>query len=238
MMNKLLLPIGLGLAAFAVSYMTSGTPTGPTSVKLAAAAADIKAGQVISEEMVTSVSAPGGSAVGKSAVPYAERGVLLVGQIAKRAVPKGEMFLFDDISTDSPELLEAALQPGEVAVQVPLGDIKCPAGLLQLNAQIGFVVVNRPPAAGLESLSPFKGQAPRLLGPFRIVNIGGRTNALAKEARDQSNPAMTIGVAAKPTADGKFEGVAAELLQLIGNNSPSETTVITAIANYPTKKAN
>jgi hypothetical protein len=238
-MNKLLLPIGLGLAAFAVSYMTSGTTTGPTSVKLAAAAADIKAGQVISEEMVTSVSAPGGSAVGKSAVPYAERGVLLVGQTAKRSVPKGEMLLFEDVSTDSPELSASDLLPGEVAVQVPLGDIKCPAGLLQLNAQIGFVVVNRPPAPGLESLSPFKGnQPPRLLGPFRIVNIGGRTNALAKEARDTSNPAMTIGVAAKPAADGKFEGVAAELLQLIGNNSPSETTVITAIANYPTKKAN
>ena len=95
-MNKLLLPVGLGLAAFAVNMMGSSAQTGPAPVKLAAAASDIKEGEIVTDKMVEAVSAPGGSAVGKSAVPYAERGVVVIGQAARRKITKGEMLLFDD----------------------------------------------------------------------------------------------------------------------------------------------
>ena len=234
-MNKLLLPVGLGLAAFAVNMMGSGAQSGPAPVKLAAAASDIKEGEIVTDEMVEAVSAPGGSAVGKSAVPYAERGVVVIGQTARRKITKGEMLLFDDFRVQSPDMQETSLGPGEAAVQVPLDNIKCPANLLQLNTQVGFVVVSRPAMEGLESVLKAK-QPPKILGPFRVVSVGGKTNSLARESVVQNGQPMTIGVAVKPGPEGKLEGIAGEFLQLLGHNAVQGGSEITAIVLFPGRK--
>src|SRR5262245_8891219 len=234
-MNKFLLPIGLGLAAFAVNMMMGSAQSGPAPVKLAAAATDIKAGEIVTDEMVEAVSAPGGSSVGKSAVPYAERGVVIIGQAARRKITKGEMLLFDDFRLQTPDLQESSLGAGEAAVQVPLENIKCPANLLQLNAQIGFVVVNRPGLEGLEGVLKPK-QPPRILGPFRVVSVGDKTSTLARESGKDGGQPMTIGVAVKPGPDGKLEGIAAEFLQLLGHNAGQGGNEIAAIVLFPSRK--
>jgi hypothetical protein len=235
-MNKLLLPAGLGLAAFALNFLAAGGDRGPAVVQLVAAATEIKAGDAITEQMLEAVSAPGGSAVGKSAVPFAERGVLLVGQVARRTIPKGEMVLFDDIRAEAPELQEASLGAGEAAVQVPLDNIKVAPGLVTLNAQVGFVVVNRPPPSGSEAFAAFKPQPPRILGPFRVVSVGGRSNCLAKDTQDPNNPPTTIGVAVKPGPDGKLDGDAGEFLQLLSHTPGQEGNGIAAIVLFPGRK--
>ena len=132
-------------------------------------------------------------------------------------------------------MMETSLAAGEAAVQVPLDNIKCPANLLQLNAQIGFVVVNRPGLEGLEGVLKPK-QPPRILGPFRVVSVGGKTSALARESSGQSGQPMTIGVAVKPGPDGKLEGIAAEFLQLLGHNAVQGGNEITAIVLFPGRK--
>jgi len=234
-MNKLLLPVGLGLAAFAINMMGTGSAAGPAPVKLAAAAVDIKEGEIVTAKMVDAVSAPGGSAVAKSAVPYAERGVVVIGQAARRKITKGEMLLFDDFRLQSPDLQETALGPGEAAVQVPLENIKCPPNLLQLNAQVGFVVVNRAPMEGLEGMLK-SNKPPRILGPFRVVSVGGKTSSLDRESNSHGGQAMTIGVAVKPGTDGKLEGIAAEFLQLLGHNAGQGGNEIAAIVLFPSRK--
>lgn len=235
-MNKLILPIGLGLAAFAMSMFGGGGNEGPAPVKLTAAAVDIKEGEIVTNQMVEAVSAPGGSAMGKSAVPFAERGVVVIGQIARRKIAKGELLLFDDFRLETPELQESALAEGEVAVQVPLENIKCPSGLLQINAQIGFVVVNREPPAGLEGLIKPSNQPPRILGPFRVVSVGGKTNASGRDPIGNIAP-QTVGVAIKPGANGKLEGIAAEFFQILGHTATQGGSEITAIVLYASKKS-
>jgi len=234
--SKLLLPVGLGLAAFVVNMMGTGAQSGPAPVKLAAAAVDIKEGEIFTDEMVQSISAPGGSSVGKSAVPYAERGVVVIGQAARRKITKGELLLFDDFRVQTPEMQESSLAPGEAAVQVPLDNIKCPANLLQLNAQVGFVVVNRAPLEGLEGLMKTKQQPPKILGPFRVVSVGGKTSTFARDTTTQSGQPLTIGVAVKPGVDGKLEGIAAEFLQLLGHNAGQGGSEIAAIVLFPSRK--
>jgi len=231
--NKLLLPAGLGLAAFVMNFLGAGGDRGPAAIQLTAAATEIKAGEPITEQMLESVSAPGSSNVSKSAVPFAERGVLLVGQVAKRTIPKGEMLLFDDVRAEAPELQEASLSAGEAGVQVPLDNIKCPPGLLQLNAQVGFVVVDRPPPSGSEALATYKTKAPKILGPFRVVSVGGKANALCRDTQDQNNPPSTVGVAVKPGPDGKLEGKDAEFLQLLSHTPGQEGNGIAAIVLFP-----
>lgn len=226
-MNKILLPAGLGLAAFAMSIMGASAAKGPAPMQLAASAVEIKAGEIITNEMIEAVSAPGGSSVGKSAIPFAERGVLLIGQVARKSVPKGEMLLFDDFRVEAVELVEASLGKGEAAVQVPLDNIKVAPGLIQLNAQIGFLMVHR---TALGSDEPKKASQPRIIGPFRVVSVGGKANVLSRETKDQSsNPPTTVGIAVKPGPDGKLEGAAAELLQLIGAQPGQAGDAISAI---------
>jgi Flp pilus assembly protein CpaB len=234
-MTKLLLPAGLGLAAFVMNFVMAGNSRGPAAVQLAAAATEIKAGEKITEEMLEAVSAPGGSAVGKSAVPYAERGVLAVGQVARRKIPKGELVLFDDVRVEATELQDAALSPGEAAVQVPLDNIKCPSGLVQLNAQVGFLVVDRAPA-NLELAAKFKPQPPKILGPYRVVSVGGKANTLSNSAPENGNPPVAIGVAVKPGPDGKLEGKDAEFLQLLSHTPGQEGNGIAAIVLFPSRK--
>jgi hypothetical protein len=233
-MNKLLLPVGLGLAAFAINMMGFGSNAGPAPVKLAAAATDIKEGEIVTAKMVDSVSAPGGSAVAKSAVPYAERGVVVIGQAARRKITKGEMLLFDDFRLQSTELQDSALAPGEVEVHLSLENIKCPSNLLQPNAQIGFVVVNRAPVEGLEGMLK-SNKPPRILGPFRVVSVGGKTSSLDRESSHGGQP-LTIGVAVKPGPTGNPEGIAAEIVQLVGHNAGQSGNEITAIVRFPSRK--
>ena len=63
----------------------------------------------------------------------------------------------------------------------------------------------------------------------------GKTNAIARDVSGNGQ-ALTIGVAVKPGANGKLEGIAGEFFQIMGHNAAQGGSEITAIVLYSSRK--
>ena len=178
---KLIIPIGLGIAAAVVNSMVLSAQTKP--VKFVRAASDIPRGQVFTQDNLEVLEFPGIDARGlsKSAIPWSEVGILL-GQRAVRDLVAGDVVFFQDFGVRGAEL---NIRPGEVANQISIRELNLSDSTLIVGAQVMF------------RLRPNEGDEAEWFGPCRLIAVGNRlTNAVLNSGVSSSGGSVnTVWVA-------------------------------------------
>jgi Flp pilus assembly protein CpaB len=139
----------------------------------------------------------------------------IVGSPANRVFGGGEIILDIDLEAPASRDLSDTLQEEEVAYWVPItagsvvADQINPGDLVSFQTAAG----NGPTPAGSQP----RGAGPQIIGPFRVLALGGRRErSNIEQASRQRAPtgANTITIVVK-LVDGQFEPAAAELVKAI-----------------------
>jgi hypothetical protein len=217
---RVVLPIVLGIAAAVLNFMVLRGSTAP--LELTAVRLEVKAGTELNEDMLERVSVRADQQIFKSAVPHAERGLLL-GRRVTRSLNAGEVVLYTDMHKLDEENISLYLKPGESTLTVPVKSSRIAKGL-ERGASVGILVAMRP-AGGMKL--PVSGSAPlarQMLGPFRLLSRGTPTDpsrsaslgdvqmaivAVMRMSDGRLNPevaALDEAIAATMSPGGGYEG--------------------------------
>lgn len=208
---KLLIPIGLALAAFAGNWIVMQPAL--EMVGYTGISKPVKVGEKITREHLTTISLPKAYDEGlrKTAVP-ATQWALLLERTATRDLAPNSLVLWQDVDVRGPEL---NLAKNQVAFPVSLDRAEYVPGLLRIGGTVylRFLDVERQQAlpGGLESaalLEAAAGPQQRDIGPFTVVTIGSRFTNDASALED-SSAVRVISVAfpkppAVPAGDDKL----------------------------------
>jgi len=145
----------------------------------------------------------------------------VVGYPANRVFSGGEIILDTDLEAPASRELADTLQADEVAYWVPITAGAVVADQINPGDLVSFQVAagSGPTPSGT---APRTGNGPQLIGPFRVLALGGRRErANIEQASRQRGPtaANTITIVVK-LVNGEFEPAAADLvkaIQLQGN---------------------
>jgi hypothetical protein len=127
----------------------------------------------------------------RSAVPYAERGVVLRRRVG-RALAAHEVLLFADVRQDAEDDVRANLRPGESSLTVPVPQARV-APSLRVGDEVAFLLAEGKPPADR-----------RLLGPFRLVGFGARADPFQATALGKEEVRKVV-VAVTPGPEGKLD---------------------------------
>jgi hypothetical protein len=177
---KLLIPLGLGLAAAAINWMvlTSGTQV----VHYVTVSQPLDVGDTFNLEASEPLALPASfKDLSQTMVLYADRGVLS-GRVVRRRIEAGDPVFFADTDLGGQWL---DLQPNEELFPVALDEVSVDPNLLRIGNLIRF----RVPAEEGEDSPPW-------VGPFRIVAVGSKISNNATQERSYSpGDADSVGIA-------------------------------------------
>ena len=181
-LTKLLLPLGIGIAAAALNYWLMSRVTSPRDFVVVTQR--IEAGQLFERPKLGTVRVSGDlDQFSKSALSPANLSVIL-NRPAPRTMEPGDVVLWRDASPPPQEL---APGDGEHAMPISLQGVDIVPELLLVGQYVGFFVAVAPEGA---VVSP--GQEPadveiEYVGPFRVLSVGGRLSRTAEEMRSSSS---------------------------------------------------
>jgi hypothetical protein len=245
---RILVPTGLAVVAGVLYFLSlSGTAPG---IDLVIAREDIKPGTLLTDDLLDHVAVRADrNIIGKSAVPHEHRGVALLGRTAHREVKAGELLFFVDVQEATPGT-GLSLRPGEVALLVSLDHAHYPANLVRPGNQVGFVLGSAetspaPPfpgstlAADLSQTWTAETSKPGgsldtggLVGPFRVVSVGDRTDPRELQSFGHSEEARLLSVAVKPNAEGELDGQTNRLVKALQKSANSSGERVVAMVLY------
>ncbi len=171
---KLLIPVGLGLAAAALNYMT--VQTSLQEVEFIAAKKPIKTGQLITESDLVGLPLPEKFREGlsRAAPTYSNRGSLS-GQRASHDIPEGEILFYQDTAMNETDQGVTAVK--ETSLTVRLGRNTEFAGLFRPQMDVYFRVSVRDD----NEVERFQ-----RIGPFRLLSVGSGKITGMGDSGDQS----------------------------------------------------
>lgn len=177
---KLAIAAVVGVVAAVLNNMALQSKLTPKEyVRISPAVTRIKAGEPLRDGDLQKLLLPAGDTddLARTAVPWKDKAAL-VGIPAARELKGGSILFWRDASPAAETLLE----PGEAAVQVSIGGVRYPPGLLAIGRKVIFLVRKD---ARLAADQKKAGSAPGVvqnvgvvqyehLGPFRIIGLGDR----------------------------------------------------------------
>lgn len=153
---RLVIPMALGLAAAGINWMMLASKAG--TVQFVAATRDLEAGDPLTPADFEPIELPLQFAgLNATAIPYAEVG-LLAGQVAQRALTRGDLLFFRDTTIRG---LPLDRRDGEELFFVDISNVPVVPRLVRVGYYIWFRI---PSDRG-------EGGDPLWAGPFRIVSV-------------------------------------------------------------------
>jgi hypothetical protein len=149
-------------------------------------------------------------AVFKSAVPYADRGVLLGRQLT-RELAEGEAVLFADVRSQLDDI-RPLLRPGESSLTLTLKAGRMATGI-RPGDEVMFLIGTQ------RGVSDSTGKGARLLGPFRVLALADRAER-GVSGTGPDEPRKLI-VAVTFAADGRLEDKGQQLEEAARGNAPT-----------------
>lgn len=150
--NRFMLIAGVLLAAVAfvavLAFGGLGSPTvdaPPADVNVVVAAVDLTLGTELTADKLTTQPRPQADASGTYQHPEE-----LVGQIVRRAVPAGQALTASDFDTTAVAQIAGSIQPGLVAIAIPLSKVDAVGALLQPGDRVDVLISMR----DTDSLNP------------------------------------------------------------------------------------
>ncbi len=198
---KLLIPIGLGIAAAIINFVVLSSSTKP--VKFVVAKKDIKKGEYFVDN-VEEADVPVGMAgsLKEVAIMHADRG-LLSGQRATRDISAGDIILYRDTAikgSPPPDFRTAS----ERAKPVPLDGHRIYGSSIGDN--IWFVVPGFEKVEGRNERDAKYVGASQKLGPFRIIAIGEKTTTVSDEKGERySYNSDSVTIAYDPASEDQAQ---------------------------------
>jgi hypothetical protein len=159
---RVLIPLGLGLAAGLLNFIALRSATAPLYVVVVRD--NVKVGTELTDRMLDRLSVRADRELVKSAVPYEERG-LVVGRRVNRPMQAGEIVFFSDVRIYGGEEIRDNLRPGEVSLTMIAKHSRIAPGL-RIGDEVSIVVAERPGTASAGAI------VSRVVGPFRLVGFG------------------------------------------------------------------
>ena len=205
---RVVLPVVLGIAAAMLNFIVLRGSAAP--LELVTVHADVKADTELTEDMLERLPVRAEKDVFKSAVPYAERGLLL-GRRVTRPLSAGEVVLYGDVNNLDEENIRMYLKPGESTLTMPVKMTRIAPGLRRGDA-VGILVAARP-ARGLPPMKASAGGSGdyRILGPFRLLSLGAVDRYKAMGFGDS----RMVMIAVTRLADGRLDPTVAALDEAI-----------------------
>jgi hypothetical protein len=178
--TRLLIPVGLAIAAAVANYLSMTAGTRPTA--FVQATRDLKSGESFADSNLGKLDLPAAfHDLRATAIPYEHVGVLY-GQPAPRDFRKGDIIFWRDSPESGPQI---HLGPDEDVVPISLEHVEVVPALLRIGSEVSF------------RFKRLDDQAePDWIGPFRIVSIGNRLSE-EKESASAYGTSKTISVAVK-----------------------------------------
>jgi hypothetical protein len=155
---KLLIPIGLGIAAAVINWMAISARTRP--IEFTTVARAFKVGETITTDELQPVEVPAHLAARlmDTAIPYKEKGTLS-GQVVLRQLEPGDLILWQDKPIEGPRI--DWQERDQRAVTVPLSGAEIPP--IRVGDWVSFLIPV-PDEHGRD--------VRRWVGPFRLVTVG------------------------------------------------------------------
>jgi hypothetical protein len=194
---KLALPLGLGVVAGVINWSVTMTKIKP--IACVALAADLKAGEKLSENVLLPMELSGNvPRLTHTVVPWQERAILY-GRAVPRTMQAGDLIFWRDAAPAPKELLVCK---GEVPLSVSLRGMTVVPDFLHVGQQVGFLVATNPGRKRREPVASDPEPEPeckstRYVGPFRILAVGRRTSPSADGSERTSEDTRVLTVAAK-----------------------------------------
>ncbi len=207
-MLRIILPIVLGVLAGALNFMVLRGSTAP--LELTVIKSDVKADTELTEEMLDRLPVRAEKDVFKSAVPYAERGLLL-GRRVLRPLAAGEVVLYADVQNLEEENIRLFLKPGESTLTMPVKPARIAPGLRR-GDEVGILVAKAASGAKPATLGAPAPMSRRILGPFRLLSLGAPVDPYRAIGLGESRMVM---VAVTRTPDGQLDPKVAALDEAI-----------------------
>jgi hypothetical protein len=167
----LLIPVVIGVVAGALNFMAVRSAVTP--IALVAAGRDLKAGSELTEDALTRVNLRADRTVVRSAVRWEERGIL-VGRRVNRAVNKDELIFFADARQAGGEAA-LNLRAGEASITVAVPPARVVPGV-RVGDDVMVLLVREGVGLPAPPTEPRPGAESRLIGPFRVVGFGERSD--------------------------------------------------------------
>jgi hypothetical protein len=213
---KLLLPIGLGLAAAIVNLSILSAKS--ATVEFVGAGADIPRGAQFSDKNLTKILVPGTEAgyLNETAITWPNRGILL-GQSTARDVIKGELILYQDFGVQGARL---HLNQGEEARRISLVGLNISDDILKIGDQLRFLI--DPTGEGTAEWH----------GPCRLVAVGDRVTNSILGAKGSSRAVVeSVWIAVPKSAS--YDPVRAALDQFARRQQEDNARVADVSINRP-----
>lgn len=208
---KLLIPLGLGVAAALLNYMGRSSDIEP--VYYVALKKDLKTGDELKPEHLEFASLPknNSASLAKVGIPYGQRAVVF-GRRVQRSMKKGDVVLWSDVTSQAKQWNE-----NEVLLHMSVPNIPIPD--LRVGQKIAFVLPREridPVATGkddkVKTPSPKDTENYRVVGPFRVHSLGRSVNAEdAGTGGTATFQEITLFVPA-PGKDNEFDTTTRQLL--------------------------
>jgi hypothetical protein len=195
---RLVLPIVLGVMAAALNLLILRGNIAP--LELTVIRSDTKAETELTDDMLDRVTVRADKEIFKSAVPYADRGLLL-GRRVLRPLSAGEVILYADVHNLEEENIRLYLQPGESTLTMPVKPSRIAPGLRR-GDEVGILVAKtasgvKPPMTGGPSTA-----GRRILGPFRLLSLGAPVDPYRAMGLGEMRMVM---LAVTRTPDGRLD---------------------------------
>lgn len=204
--RAILIPLALGLAAGLINFVVMRGATAP--LELAAVKDDVKPGTELTEAMLEKVSVRADAKLFASAVPYSERGILIGARVG-RALKAHEVVLFADVRQDFADDIRANLRAGEMGFTVPVRQNRITPSL-KAGDEVGFLIVG-------------DDATPRVVGPFRLVGFGERSDPFQGAAMGRLE-ARKVVVALPVAKEGDLDARVKALNDAIRQSGSTEKT--------------
>jgi len=177
-MNKtvttFLIPLGPGAVAAVLYLMAVRSAT--ATVDLTVVKTDVKAGTPLTEEMLGRLLVRADRDVFRTAVRYEDRGVL-IGRPANRPLVEKEAVLLSDIRLSGTFDVRVNLRPGERSLTLAVKPANVVPGL-RVGDEVEILLAGGDTSGPPGAADPV-GRRVRTVGPFRVVGLGERPEAMA-----------------------------------------------------------
>ena len=179
-LSKMLLPIGLGVTAAILNWVTLRSGTAP--VRLVQVKQELRVGDTFKPDVLAPLELPASyHDLTQTAIPFAEGDALgmLSGQPVQRHLSPGDIVFYRDTLLQGEQF---DLRPGESVYLISIRGVPVADGLLKVGNDVSF----RLPVFNHSSSGQW-------VGPFRLVTVGSQVTVVTDE--DQKQTANSIGVA-------------------------------------------